>query len=157
MDQEAVFGQSLALLESLHIAYLSTVDAEGYPQTRAVFNLRCRHRFPGLTPLFAGHERDFLLYFTADSSSPKMEEIRAHPAASAYFCRAEDSFGLLLAGLCAVVEDPRIKEACWQEGWERYYPGGRGDPEYGILQLRPRRMKGWFQSRPFALPVGAET
>jgi general stress protein 26 len=156
MDRAAILRESLDLLRSVHVACLSTVDAEGYPQTRAVFNLRSRHRFPGLAPLFAGHDEDLLLYFTTDSSSRKVEEIRVRPQASAYFCRTEDSFGLLLIGSCCVVEDEAVKEACWQEGWERYYPGGRDDPEFGILRLLPVRVKGWYQSRPSSLQVGED-
>ena len=82
-----------------------------------------------------------------------MEEIRARPRACAYFCRPEEAYGVMLTGEIEVVEDRAIKGACWMEGWERYYPGGRTDPDYAILRMRPGRMKGWYHTRKFAFEI----
>jgi hypothetical protein len=42
MDSATLLRENLELVTSLKIAYLSTVDEKGRPQTRAVFNLRLR-------------------------------------------------------------------------------------------------------------------
>lgn len=151
-EQEALRRETLELIESLPAAYLSTVDEEGYPQTRAVFNLRCRWRFPDLTSFFEGAP-PFLLYFTTNTSSRKMEEIRRLPRACAYFCRQEDSSGVLVTGTVEAVNDLEVKQAIWQEGWERYYALGRGDPEYAVLRFIPCRAKGWRHGAPFAFDL----
>jgi general stress protein 26 len=155
MDTVALLGENLRLVNSQKIAYFSTVNGEGIPQVRAVFNLRCRDAFPGTDALFDGHDRDFQLYFTTSTSSVKMEEIRRQPAVSVYYCRPDDFHGLMLTGRIEVVEDPAVKSALWQEGWERYYPQGREDPDYSILCLRPSRMKGWHRGERFTLDLPA--
>jgi general stress protein 26 len=157
MDQEQVLRDTRKLIENVFVAYLSTVDAEGYPQTRAVFNLRCQSRFPGMSPLLVGHESDFLLYFTTNTSSQKVAELAARPRACAYFCQPEDAYGALLTGQCELVEDRAIKDACWHPGWERYYPGGPTDPDYAILRMRPERVKGWYHNGTFAYALPATT
>jgi general stress protein 26 len=45
----------------------------------------------------------------------------------------------MLAGRIEMVTDPSLKEAIWQEGWERYYPQGREDPDYAVLSMYPER------------------
>jgi general stress protein 26 len=155
MDTETLLRENLELVNSLKIAYLSTVNGEGCPQTRAVFNLRCRDAFPGTDACFEGHDRDFLLYFSTNTASAKMAEIRRHPAAAVYYCRPDEFFGLMLAGRIEVVEDRAPKLALWQEGWECYYPGGREDPDYTILCVRPSRMKGWHRGEAFGLDLPA--
>jgi general stress protein 26 len=153
METETLLQENLELVNSLKIAYLSTVDSEGCPQTRAVFNLRCREAFPGTDACFEGHDRDFLLYFTTNTASTKMAEIRRHPAVSIYYCRPDEFFGLMLTGRIELVEDRALKSALWQEGWERFYPLGRDDPDYAVLRLYPSRMKGWHRGSRFALDL----
>jgi general stress protein 26 len=155
MDAETLLREDLELVNSLKIAYLSTVNGEGCPQTRAVFNLRCREAFPGTDACFEGHDRDFLLYFSTNTSSAKMAEIRRNPAVSVYYCRPDEFIGLMLTGRIEVVEDRALKLALWQEGWERYYAAGREDPDYTILRLRPSRMKGWHRGESFVLDLPA--
>ena len=155
MDMATLLRENLELVNALKIAYLSTVNGEGCPQTRAVFNLRCREAFPGTDALFVGHDLDFLLYFTTNTSSAKMAEIRRHPAVSVYYCRPDEFFGLMLTGRIEVVKDQALKLALWQEGWKRYYPQGREDPDYTVLRLRPSRMKGWHRGESFGLDLPA--
>ena len=45
---------SIELMEIAEAAYVSTIDPNGFPQTRAMFNLRRKSQFPGLVRLFAG-------------------------------------------------------------------------------------------------------
>ncbi len=153
MDSATLLRENLELVNSMKVAYVSTVSEDGFPQTRAVFNLRCQEAFPGTDALFAGHDQDFLLYFTTNTSSHKMAEIRRHPEISVYYCRPEEFLGLMLTGRIVVVTDPAIKSALWQDGWERYYPLGPEDPDYSILCLRPVRMKGWHRGEAFVLDL----
>lgn len=148
-----VVPEHLELIRTLPVAYLSTVGVDGFPQTRAVFNLRCLDRFPNLAPLYAADERDFVVYTTTNTSSRKMEEIRLDPSVCLYFCRPEEYLGLMLTGRIEIVTAPEVKQRCWQPGWERYYPLGPTDPDYSILRLRPDRMKGWHRGRPFAFDL----
>lgn len=146
---ENLAAQNRELIESLGEACFTTIGEDGYPQTRAVFNLRCRHRFPSLVHLFQDHQKDLLLYFTTNTGSEKMRQLRANPAVCAFFCRPDQYHGVMLSGRAEIAADPVLKQAIWQPGWEIYYPQGPADPDYTILRLRPLRMKGWLGDHPF--------
>ena len=53
----------LRVMEATPAAYLTNVDEEGFPQTRAMFNLRNKEKWPKLVPLFADHDDDFMVIF----------------------------------------------------------------------------------------------
>ena len=135
------------------MAYVATVDPDGYPHTRAMFNLRNPSWFPRQVPLFAEHADDFLIYLTTNTSSWKNRQLADHPRASAYYCLPVEYEGLLLIGDLEVVDDTEIRHAVWNEGWERYYPGGPDDPDHTVLRMRPRKAEGWHQSRRFAFEI----
>jgi general stress protein 26 len=129
--------EMLALLEEARPAYFTTVDREGYPHTRALFNLHNKAQWPGLAP-FLGRERDaFVLYFGTNMSSAKVAQARAHPQVAAYYCDPAGYRGLLLQGRAEAVADLAVKRALWCEGWEKYYAGGAEDPDYIVLRVRP--------------------
>ena len=130
-------------------AFLSTVDREGNPRTRAMFNLRNKERFPSLVPLFEDHMDDFMTLFSTNTSSSKVADVESNPVASVYYCRPEESRGLMLGGRIEIVSDPTIKRTVWHDGWERYYPQGYDDPDHTVLRLIPRVARGWNQSSKF--------
>src|SRR5574341_854695 len=101
---------SLDLMETAEAAYVTTIDPEGFPQTRAMFNLRRKEQFPGLASLFARHRDDFLVYFTTNTSSPKIAHIKKNPKVAVYYCKAEEFRGLMLSGEMEIVTDRAEKE-----------------------------------------------
>ena len=52
---------SIELMEIAEAACLTTIDGHGFPLTRAMFNLRRREQFPGLSGVFGKHQDDFLV------------------------------------------------------------------------------------------------
>lgn len=127
------------LMEVADAAYLTTIDVDGFPHTRAMFNLRNRDHFPRLNGLFAKHRDDFLVLFSTNTSSTKVEQIGDNPASCVYYSTPMQYRGLMLAGEMEVVADTGLKNELWHEGWERYYPRGREDPDYAVLSIYPRR------------------
>ena len=144
----------LDLMETAGMVYLSTIDEAGFPDTRAMYNLRRKVQFPSLAHLFVGHEEDLLIYLGANTSSRKIRHIQANPRVAVYYCDSKLFHGLLLQGNAEPVEDPSIKAALWQPGWERYYPGGPEDPDYAVLRLLPTRAKGWWDNKAFDVNLG---
>ncbi|HEY9247404.1 MAG TPA: pyridoxamine 5'-phosphate oxidase family protein [Candidatus Methanoperedens sp.] len=136
---------SLELMEKAEAAILTTIDAEGFPHTRAMFNLRKKEQFPGLLGLFQKHSRDFLVYFTTNTSSSKITQIRNNPKASVYYCKPDEWRGLMLSGEAKIITDKKVKEDLWQDGWRMYYQGGVHDPDHTILCLRPIYAKYYHQ------------
>ena len=137
MNEKEVRRLSLELMESAEAAYLTTIDHSGYPQTRAMLNLRKKEQYPELYQLFGKHQEDFLTYFTTNTSSTKIHQIKENRKISVYYCKPSDWRGLMLSGDIEIVSDRSIKESIWQKDWELYYPGGHTDPDYAILCLRP--------------------
>jgi len=140
---------SLELLESADAAYVTTIDQEGYPQTRCMFNLRNRQKFPKLIELFETHKDDFMVLFTTNTSSAKISHIKKNPAVCVYYCKSEEFHGLMLSGNVEIVDDHRIREQLWHEGWKRYYPMGANDPDHTVLRFLPVKAKGWYKGRAF--------
>jgi len=154
MDEKEIRKMSLNLLETGWPAYLTTVDEEGFPQTRAMFNLRNKDRFPKLVSLFAEHPEDFLIIFTTNTSSTKIKDIKEKPEASVYYCNPDKWQGVMFGGEIEVVEDSKLKKALWHPEWSNYYPLGYDDPDHTVLRLVPILAKGWTGSMTFKLELG---
>ena len=154
MKTDEVKKACVELMERADGAYLSTIGADGYPHTRVVFNLRNRVQFPRQVPLFARHRDDLMVYVSTNTSSIKVRQIEADPQVSIYYCDPTRFHGVMLAGEIKTVEDPEVKKALWNQGWERYYPAGVDDPDYTVLRLFPQYASGWYESSRFEFRVG---
>jgi general stress protein 26 len=148
MEEQEIKQKCLKLMETADAVYLSTIDENDFPQTRAMVNLRNKQQFQDIAKMFAGHEEDFLVYMTTDTASGKFKQIQANPKASVYFCDPKEIKGLLLIGEVEVVTDRDIKHRLWHDDWKIYYPSGPDGPEYNILALRPKQARCWFVPMP---------
>jgi len=108
-------------------------------------NLRNKEQSPGLVEVFAQHSEDFLIYLTTCEATSKIKQIKANPKASVYYCKVNESLGLMLAGQIEIITDENLKEQLWQDWWETYYP----DKKYTLLRLLPDFAKGWNKEGPF--------
>ncbi|MFW9833319.1 MAG: pyridoxamine 5'-phosphate oxidase family protein [Candidatus Thorarchaeota archaeon] len=154
MDDQDIRDLCLNLLDTGWPAYVTTIDEKGFPQTRAMFNLRNKERYPKLIPLFSKHHDDFMMLFSTNTSSTKVKEIQMRPATSVYFCEPEVTKGVMFGGEFKIVEDLDLKREIWHDGWERYYPTGYDDPDHTVLRLIPTVAKGWTGSGTFRLELG---
>ena len=154
MNEEQARQFALRLMEKSEAVYLSTVDGAGCPHIRAMLNLRNVRQYPGFAALFAGHDDDLLVYLTTNTSSLKVEQIRANPAVAVYYCEPAEFHGLMLGGKVDIVDDPKLKEAVWQDGWEMYYPSGPADPDNTLLRLLPSVARGWFGDEKSGFSIG---
>jgi len=143
MDESEAKRLSLILMEISKVAYLTTIDTNGFPHTRAMTNLRNKHQKPHLIRLFRNHQEDYLIIFSTNTSSTKVKHVREDPKVSVYYSYPEKWQGVMFGGEIEIVLDVELKRAIWEDGMERYYPGGYDDPDHTILQLRPRMAKGW--------------
>lgn len=137
------------LMSEAPAVYVTSVGKSGYPFTRAMFNLRNHSLFPRQVAFHEALGEDLATYLSTNTSSRKVAQFQANPVASLYYCTPADFRGLMVQGQIALIEDAAIESTLWQPGWERYYPGGEEDPDYVVLQLRPERVRGWYQSQPF--------
>ena len=104
------------------VAYISSVDQEGFPWTKAMLKPRKRE---GIKTFF----------FTTNTFSIRVAQFKANPKASIYFCDSEGFKAMMLRGTMEVLTDAGSKEMIWRDGDEQYYPGGVTDPNYCVLKF----------------------
>ena len=110
------------MADKQHIEYLSSVDQEGFPWTKAMLKPRKREGIK-------------TFYFTTNTFSIRVAQYKANPKASIYFCDAKGFKGMMLRGTMEVLTDAASKEMIWHDGDTQYYPGGVTDPNYCVLKF----------------------
>lgn len=111
-----------AWIDARDTAFIASVDAEGFPQMKAMLPPRVRE---GLK----------VFYFTTNTSSMRVRHFRRDARASVYFCDSQAFRGLLLTGTMEVLEDAASRRLIWREGDTEYYPAGMDDPDYCVLRF----------------------
>ena len=84
------------MADSLPIAFISSVDNEGYPCTKAMLAPRKREGIK-------------TFYFTTNTFSLRVAHYKANPKACIYFCDAEVFKGMMLRGTMEVLTDAESK------------------------------------------------
>lgn len=122
------------------LAYLGSVDAEGYPNIKAM--LRPRKRI-GLQTI----------YFSTNTSSLRVAQFRVNPKACVYFCEQRFFRGAMLLGTMEVLEDQNSKDMLWEAGDTVYYKLGPTDPDYCVLKFTAERGRFYsnFKSVDFSI------
>ena len=110
------------MADKLPIAYISSVDQDGFPWTKAMLKPRKREGIKAF-------------YFTTNTFSIRVAQYKANPKASIYFCDAKGFKGMMLRGTMEVLTDAASKEMIWRDGDTEYYPGGVTDPNYCVLKF----------------------
>ena len=113
------------LIDKQGVAIISSVDAEGFPNTKAMLPPRKREGI-----------KEF--WFTTNTSSLRVSQYRMNPKACVYFFDKRFFRGVMLKGTMEVLEDARAKEMIWREGDTMYYPEGVADPDYCVLKFTAR-------------------
>ncbi|MDD4311655.1 MAG: pyridoxamine 5'-phosphate oxidase family protein [Eubacteriales bacterium] len=116
-----VFNAIWRLRKESNSAYLSYVDEEGYPVTRAMLILE--------------HDQLKTQYLSTNTSSSKISALLKNPKASLYYCEPGNFHGALFVGKIEVCTDAQTKAFLWRDGFEKYYPKGVTDPDYCVLKL----------------------
>lgn len=118
-DKEKTIGN---LIDKQKVAFLSSVDEDGFPNTKAMFSPRKR-------------EGIHTFYLTTNTSSIRVSQYKKNPKACLYFCDKRFFRGVMLIGTVEVLEDQESKTMIWQEGDTIYYPKGVSDPDYCVLKV----------------------
>ncbi len=124
-------------VQAAELVYVSTVNEEGYPVTRVMFNLHNAERCPKQAAILAGLNEDFSIYLGTNAGSAKVSHIRRTPRVSLYYHAPGSWQGMLVAGDAEVVTDMKIKRALWEDAWSVYYEGGIEGDDYTIVRIRP--------------------
>lgn len=109
------------LIDRQDICFLSYVDENGFPSTRAMLNPRKRQ---GL--------KEF--YLTTNSSSKKVQELLRDAKAGLYFCDKKYYQGVAFTGTVEVLHDQSIKDEIWRDMDVIFYENNT-DPDYCVLKF----------------------
>ncbi|WP_321519631.1 pyridoxamine 5'-phosphate oxidase family protein [uncultured Bacteroides sp.] len=141
MELAEKLKEILGVIESAEVVYLSTIDENGYPSTRAMLNLKNKKQYPHLISMYTEESNQFTVYLTTNTSSAKIKEIGNNAKASLYFCKPESFTGTMLQGKIEIVTDSEFKHNAWMKGWELYYPGGIDSEDFSMLRFVPFSFK----------------
>lgn len=118
-DKEKTIGN---IIDKQKISFISSVDSEGFPNTKAMLAPRKREGIK-------------TIYFSTNTSSNKVASFRSDPKACVYFCDKRFYRGVMLKGNVEVIENQDIKNLIWQKGDQMYYHQGVTDPDYCVLKF----------------------
>lgn len=118
-DVEKTIGN---IIDKQSVCYISSVDSDGFPNTKAMLKPRKREGIK-------------TIYFSTNTSSKRVAQYRENPKACVYFCDKRFFRGVMLIGTIEVLEDAEHKELLWQDGDTMYYPKGVTDPDYCVLKF----------------------
>jgi general stress protein 26 len=118
-DAEKTIGN---LIDKQGVAFLGSVDEDGFPNTKAMLPPRKREELK-------------VFYFSTNTSSMRVAQYRENPKACIYFYDKRFFRGVMLKGTMEVLEDSASKEMIWKTGDTMYYHGGVTDPDYCVLRF----------------------
>ena len=98
MEEKEIKQQCMELLKQTDALYLSTIDGDGFPQTRVMMNLKSPAQCPKQAEVLGELGDDFSAYMTTSTSSPKLEHIKRNPKTwrdEAFFEKAKELGELL--------------------------------------------------------------
>lgn len=110
------------MIDKAGTSFISYIDSEGYPVTRAMLSPREREGIK-------------TIYFTTNTSSNKVQCFRKNSKASVYFIDKRFFRGVSLVGTMEVLETAEAKERIWRDGDMMYYPKGVTDSDYCVLKF----------------------
>jgi general stress protein 26 len=156
LDIEEAKRISSELMKSSKAIYLTTIDSDGYPITRAMFNLRNIEQFPEFSNIFDELGTAFEIYISTNTSSSKTNHIKENPKVSVYYCEPEDFMGVMFGGDIEVIEDMELKREIWLDWWTKYYREGLEDPDYTLLRLKPKIAHVYYKLQKIQFEPGVD-
>lgn len=116
------------LIDGISVSIISSVDEEGFPNTKAMLPPRKREGIK-------------TFYFTTNTSSMRVKQYRNNDKASVYFFDKRFFRGIMFTGKMSVLTDQESKDMIWRNGDEMYYPLGVTDPDYCVLRFTAEKMR----------------
>ncbi len=112
-----------AFIAEQKTAFISSIDADGYPCTRAMLMPR---KIDGNA-----------IYFSTNTSSRKVAQFGQNSKACVYFYkRGRFKYqGVMIKGDVEVCTDQHTKDMIWRFGDKLFYKKGVTDPDYCVLKF----------------------
>ena len=114
------------LIRNAKACTLVTVNSKGEPRCRLMGNLA------------KGVARTFHLVTYVKSN--KVKEIAGNPRVDLFYVGGESSYACVV-GRARLRCDRATRERLWKKEWRRYFPGGKADQNYGVIEIRASRIE----------------
>lgn len=121
LSKDEAQKKALELVASCGIAMLGINSATGYPNIKAMLKMETE----GLKTV----------WFSTNTSSRKVSQLKENPRACVYFHTEQSFRGLMLIGEAEILTDIESRKRLWRKGCEIYYPLGVTDPDYTVLRF----------------------
>lgn len=141
MDKKKVREEITALRKSANVAYVGSVNGEGFPQIKGMLVLES--------------ESMKIQYFSTNTSSRRVAQFRANPKACVYYVDdTKDKYkGALFTGTIEVCTDHETKAMLWRDGFEMYYPKGVDDSDYCVYRFTAQSVNYYHGLANMTLPI----
>jgi len=153
MNEQNIRNVCRMLMQDTDLVYVSTIDEKGYPQIRAMNNLRNLKRFGRLAVFFNQQKNDFIVYLITKKTSAKIDQISKSAKVCLYYCSFPEAHGLAITGEMEVVEDEEIRKTLWQEEWVKNFEGGLSGPNYTVLMVKPALARGFYKTEKYEFAI----
>ncbi len=121
MTVDTARKKGLELVEKSGIAYLGSIGKDGAPSIKAFMKAETE----GLKTV----------WFSTNTSSRRVADLRRNPRCCVYFCDETRFKGLMLSGTATVRTDAEARKRLWRDGCEIYYPKGVDNPDYSVIEF----------------------
>ena len=124
-----------ALRESANVAYVGSVNENGFPQIKGMLVLEDEDKRSLVTH-----------FFSTNYSSKRVKQFLANPKACVYYVDdTKDKYkGALFTGTIEVCTDHDTKAMLWRNGCEIYYPKGVDDDDYCVYKFTAETVNYYF-------------
>ncbi len=116
--------KALDFIRNNPMSYMATVDG-----TEAWNRAMCTVRV----------EEDFTLWYVSMNSSNKVRQIKNNN--SVCISVWEGSKTIRVFGTALLVTDESMKQELWDDNWERYFKGGKTDPQCAVIKVSAKTVE----------------
>jgi general stress protein 26 len=111
-----------AIIEKQTVSFISSVDEDGFPCTKAM-----------LPPV----RRDGIKTFFWHTNAPslRIRQYKNNPKACVYFYDKRFFRGVMLKGKMEVLDDEKTRKELWKDEFSKYYAGGRDGGDFIIIRF----------------------
>jgi general stress protein 26 len=125
MNEHEALSEGLKLVEHSKICLLGTNGDDGFPNIKAMMNLK--------------HDGLKKIWFSTNTSSKRVGQLRRDNRACVYYVDENSFRGLMLVGTVEILQDRNSRKMLWTNGAEVYYPLGIDDPDYSVLRFTAKQ------------------
>ena len=132
----AVFDHIIKIVHACPFAYLSTINADKYPETRHLMNTMNEHA------------ENLNLHFLTGLYSPKAEQLKKNPKVCLYYYNPQTHMAVRLFGRMKFEENVIERQQYWNESYKMFGYTGPEDKNWGLLTFIPDGYKFYSGGEP---------